>query len=252
MTIPVHVALVDDTHSLKASELQLAAGALSQQVAMDFAPVWHVAATVGAYEEAPANTWAIRIQAQLDEPGALGYHTDLHNQPVSYVMLTDDWTTTVSHELLEMLADPFGNRMHGARLPIVGGSKLTRLEDHYKDFGLHHASSHVQYLLEVCDPCEATSYEVGGVAVSDFLYPDWYRTNPPVHPHYSLRGLPAPRAVAPGGYVSFCNPLTGEWYQVFAGSGGAYQVSDLGKFDRAKHGSLREFTDEASRAYRAA
>src|SRR3954469_19617908 len=115
--LPVHVALVDETNSIAADELAHVAGALNEQVLRDFAPVWHVRASVGAYPQAPANTWAIRIRRSLDEPGALGYHTDDHNQPVSYVMLTQDWPVTCSHELLEMLADPWGSRMHGGRLP---------------------------------------------------------------------------------------------------------------------------------------
>jgi hypothetical protein len=247
--IPIHVALVDETESISQFDLQRAAGALSAQVAGDFGPVWHVHATVGAYVAAPANTWAILIRSQLDEPGALGYHTDEHNQPVSYVELTDDWSTTVSHELLEMLADPWGNRMHGARLPEGDGWKL---EDRFTEFGLHHPSSHVQYLLEVCDPCERTSYSIGPMAVSDFLYPDWYRTNPPVHQHYSFRGMPAPRYVAEGGYASFMNPITQEWYQVFV-EHGVPEVVALGKFDRARrteHRSLRAFTDSMARVWR--
>lgn len=245
MTIPVHVALVDQSGRYRQQELAKMAGALSEQVLHDFAPIWKVNASVGAYASAPADTWAVIIETTLDEPGALGYHTDDHNQPIAFVEYTGaDTSITVSHELLEMLADPFGNRFHGARLP-------EGLESRYTTFGLKHASSHVQYLLEVCDPCEATSYEVGGVEVSDFLYPDWYRTNPPVHPHYSLQGMPAPRTVAEGGYVSFMNPATREWYQVFA-RGGELEASAIGKFDKKAFGSVREFADHHSREQRGA
>jgi hypothetical protein len=242
--IPVHVALVDDTGDVDAAELAKCAGSLNEQVQSDFAPIWKVAATVGAYPEAPPSTWAVHIQKQLDQPGALGYHTDDQNQPVSYVMLTDTWTVTVSHETLEMLADPYGSRPHGARLP-------EGIEDQYAHFGLSTATSHVSYLLEVCDPCEATSYEVGGVQLSDFLLPGWYRTSPAKSVAYShAGGCTDPRQVADGGYVSFSNPSSHEWYQVF-NQGGKLQVSDLGKFDKSSYGSLREWTDYSAREYRA-
>jgi hypothetical protein len=242
--LPAHVALVDETSSIGADELAHVAGALNEQVLRDFAPVWKVRASVGAYPQAPANTWAIRIRRSLDEPGALGYHTDAANQPVSYVMLTSDWSVTCSHELLEMLADPFGNRMHGGRLPAG-------IEDRHADFGLKHPTSHVSYLLEVADPPEATAYEVGDVQVSDFLTPAWYHATPQSFAYYShAGGCRKPRQVAPGGYVSFVCP-DNHWRQVFADRNGALSVQDLGQFDKARFSSLREFTDFSARAHRA-
>lgn len=241
--LPVHVALVDETGRIDQTELAHVAGALNEQVLRDFAPVWHVRASVGAYPQPPANTWAIRIRASLDEPGALGYHTDDGNQPVSYVMHTDTWPQTCSHELLEMLADPWGNRMHGGRLPAG-------IEDRFADFGLKHPTSHVGYLLEACDPPEATSYDVGGVELSDFLLPPWYSATTRAHVTYSFAGgCKRPREVAPGGYVSFLCP-DGHWRQVFA-THGQLQVQDLGRFDRSRFSSLREFTDFSARAHRA-
>jgi hypothetical protein len=125
LTIPVHVALVDETGVFDQSELAEVAGALNEQVQADFRPIWGgPGATVGAYRKAPPNTWRIILQEKLDVQGALGYHTDENNVPVSYVdvigrngEIDPTWTVTASHELLEMLADPWGSRMHAARLP---------------------------------------------------------------------------------------------------------------------------------------
>lgn len=239
--IPVHVALVDDTGTIGATDLGAAAGALNEQVQADFAPVWHVRATVGVYDRAPDNTWAIHIQEKLDEPGALGYHTDRNHVPVSYVERTAEWQATASHELLEMLADPWGSRMHRARLP-------QGLEDSWRDLGLPHERSYVHYLLEVCDPPEATSYEVGGVKLSDFLLPGWYRSNPTLAPTYShAAGCTLPREVATGGYVSFC--VGNHWFQAFNWDGGKPELQDLGTFDRSAP-TLREWTDLKAREAR--
>jgi len=242
--IPVHVALIDETGQIAAADLQECAGALNEQVQADFAPVWKVAATVGVYSSKSGGTWQIQIQTQLDQPGALGYHTDSSNQPISYIEFTDSWRQTCSHELLEMLADPWGNRMHAARLPDA-------LASDYAQFGLPHQYTRVHYLLEVCDPCEDTSYEVGGLALSDFLLPAWYRTAPIASNAYThAGGCTSAREVADGGYVSFSN-ASGEWFQAFNQSG-SLQVQDLGQFNDDEHGSLREFADTKAREHRAA
>lgn len=240
--IPVHVAIVDDTHQVSQADLAQLAAALNEQIQADFAPVWKVAATVATYAKAPGGTWAVHIQKTLDQPGALGYHTDKNNQPIAYVELTDTVSVTVSHEVLEMLADPFGNRMHACQLP-------QGLAARFGEFGLSSPVERIHCLLEVCDPPEAVSYQVGGVAMSDFLLPPWYRSAPGPHVAYShAGGCTQPRQIADGGYVSFAN-AGGEWYQVFNQSG-QLQVSDIGHFDASSHGSLREWTDEKARDYR--
>jgi hypothetical protein len=241
--IPVHVALVDDTGEIDPTALATMAGAMSEQIQHDFAPAWQVKASVAAYPAAPAGTWAVHIQKQLDQPGALGYHTDNHLQPLAYVELTADWTVTVSHEVLEMLADPWGSRLHSAELP--GG-----VEGNYAQFGLASAQDRVSYLLEVCDPCEATNYAVGGQRLSDFLLPSWYRTRPsPALTYSQAGGCDKPRQVADGGYVSFSAP-TGEWFQAF-NQRGQLTTKSLGKFNKAQYGSLREWLDEKARESRA-
>jgi hypothetical protein len=254
MTIPVHVALVDETGRFTTAELAEVSGALNEQVQADFRPIWGgPPATVGVYKTAPPNTWRIVLQENLDVSGALGYHTDANNVPVSYVdvinrqgELDPKWTVTASHELLEMLADPWGNRMHTARLPagvLPDDVGLPRPKDK------RHANR-VAYLVEVADPPEAESYEVGGVKVSDFITPDWYRSFPKVAEAYSHQGACVqPREVADGGYVSFMLP-DGDWWQLFV-VGGKQRYAHLGKFARETYGSLRTFTDFHSREVRA-
>src|SRR3954470_1974795 len=117
--IPVHVALVADPSLVDPNHVNEVAGALNEQVQADFAPIWHVRATVAAYPAGGGfGTWNVQVLADINEPGALGYHSDANNVPYSVVQYDEDWPVTASHEVLEMLADPFGNRMHAARLPL--------------------------------------------------------------------------------------------------------------------------------------
>jgi hypothetical protein len=241
--IPVTILLCDPEGHVS-SDLAEVAGALNEQVHADFAPVWHGHATHATVmpwfrDEVPDGTWAVIVKKELDEPGALGYHADYNNQPYAYVDVDDgEWSVTASHEILEMLADPWGNRMHTARHP-------RGLDP--KDIGLRAAVRRVQYLVEVCDPPEATAYEVGGVKVSDFVTPDWYRTAEKAGTPYSaVGGCTLPRQVSPGGYVSF--HVGGNWWQLTNFS--RLRLHDLGRFDRTKFASLREFSDAHLREFR--
>jgi hypothetical protein len=232
--IPVHVALVDKTGTVSAGDLAEVAGALNEQVQADFAPVWRVSATVGAYPTAPPHTWRVELVDDTGEPGALGFHTDDHHQPYALVDVGGEWTVTASHELLEMLGDPWGNRLHtAATLPGWDGSPSTRL----------------RYLVELCDPCEAFSYPVGGVPVSDFLLPSFYRSSPNAVGGYSHLGrLTEPLEVADGGYISMIDPATGHLWQRFV-TGGDRRDVDRGVIDLGAK-MLRTRTDELAQEYR--
>lgn len=236
IAMPVHVALVDASGTVPAADLAEVAGALNEQVQADFAPVWHVAATVGAYPVAPAGTWKIELRKVLPGAGgALGFHSDSHNQPYSLVDVdAGEWTVTASHELLEMLGDPWGNRLHSA--------KALR--------GWQGASRRVRYLVELCDPCERFTYEVGGVPASDFLLPSFYRSSARGTNRYSFLGrLTYPLEVADGGYITFVDPADGHVWQRFVSDGNVedhdWGVQELGAE------MLRERADVLAARFRA-
>lgn len=198
--IPPLVAITTTlTHNeISPSELAHVAGALQKQVTRDVAPAWRLPATVVSQPDpskVPHGYWPITVMGDVKEPGALGYHSDVHNQPFSVVQYDRDWPITCSHELLEMLGDPFGSRM------IVGDSLVP-------------GQGRVQYLLELCDPCELFVYNVDGIRVSDFLLPAYH--NPFGRPQtpYSFTGrIRKPREVPRGGYLSWYVPKTREWWQ---------------------------------------
>lgn len=238
MTVhPAHVALIDTTGQIPVGELAQYAAALNEQVMADFGPVWGAHAIVSVASEKPAHSWALKIQTSLNQPGALGYHTDALNQPEALVELTSDVSVTLSHELMEMLADPWGNRMRSAPLPHGLDPSQVGLQ----------AGAWVSYLLEVADPPEAISYPVLKVPVSDFILPPWYRTG--VGPYSHAGGCTAAQQVADGGYCSFAR-TDGEWFQVF-NEGGTLTVSNLGKFNAGESRSIREWADQHAREHRA-
>src|SRR5580693_6091267 len=126
----IQVGLADKTGKISSALMQAAAEALNIQANRDLTQFWTVQATVRYLPDAghiPAGTWPIFLVAKLP-PGEGGFHMDQHNQPYSKVIASpksDEWTMDASHELLEMLVDPYGNRMQNSTsIQIVDGKIL--------------------------------------------------------------------------------------------------------------------------------
>lgn len=240
--LPHQVALVSETSTVTFADVSAVAAALQKQATRDFAPVWQVSATVSAFdalETVPVDYWPVIIRDDINQPGAAGYHTDDNGQPFALVQADDQWQLTASHETLEMLVDPFGNRTIAGAPPPQAPHSVAQWK-------------RVTYLVEVCDPCEDTqfAYGVNGQQLSDFITPHYYDPNGAASGTlYSFRGnVRAPHTVLDNGYVSFGNPTSNEWYQIVV-TGGQAQVRDLGKLNRNGR-SLRETVDAAVRDIR--
>ena len=224
-----HIALVSKTNKIKSSELQQAAAALQKQATRDLGPIWGIEATVNAFtklKDVPGGYWPIIIKEKIDDPSAAGYHSDKYRQPFALVKFEDGWPLTCSHEMCEMLVDPFGNRM------VTSGS-------------IKEGQGRVNYLVEVCDPSEddGFSYSVNGIMLSDFYTPHYFDpvTSPSIR--YSFTGaITKPKQVLKGGYLSWLDPATGKWWQAtFFGT--HLRVDDIsGKMDMLE-GSLRSRID---------
>ena len=106
------VALTDQSQAgVPATTLQQIATALQQQVDNDFGPVWGVRADISALATGaliPPDTWPIKIVDDIG--GAGGVHLDENGQPYAEAVTGPQLSIAISHELLEMLADPWGNR----------------------------------------------------------------------------------------------------------------------------------------------
>jgi len=204
------VVLVDLTHSIDPSFLSAAASALDQQVRQDLSRLWGgIHARVSAAPSLSAlrtGDWPVYIVAQLP-PGEGGFHLDKRHQPYAKVIgsATDpSWTVDASHEICEMLVDPFGSRMHASVAIAIQGGQVVD------------APGTFNYLVEACDPCEANNfaYDIQGIAVSDFITPNYYDSQATPNTLYSCRGnVTRPRQMLEGGYISFIN-ASGTWQQI--------------------------------------
>jgi len=218
------------------SELSAVAAALQKQASRDFGPLWKIESTVTAFqtlEQLPLDYWPVIIKDNIGDPDAAGYHDDEHGQPFSLVQYSQGWTLTASHEVLEMLGDPFGRRFVAGQSPMPGQGR-------------------VRFLVEVCDPSEAAefSYTVNGIQVSDFYTPHYFDpvTSPSVR--YSYTGaITAPRTVLKGGYLSWHDTATNSWWQ--RTWFGATAVDRELKNMKVKNGNLRQAIDRLTAIERA-
>jgi hypothetical protein len=219
------LALVSDTQNVSFSAVSRVGAALQKQATRDLAPIWQIKATVDSFaklEEVPVGYWPIIITEE-DLGDAAGIHEDKQGQPFALVKFDKGWSLTASHECLEMLVDPFGNRLIAGQSPMKNQGR-------------------VEFLVEVCDPSEDTpfAYRVNGIVLSDFYTPNYFDPTVATGVRYSFTGaLQAPREVLRGGYLSWHDPVSDHWFQEIFFSGSKPAFRDLGQLTAQSNENLR-------------
>ena len=236
-TIIQQLALVSESKLVGLGDVMRVAAALQKQASRDLAPIWNISATVDAFEkleDVPIGYWPMIVKDNIGFSGAAGIHLDKDRQPFALITSASDldsWSLTASHESLEMLVDPFGDRLIAGDSPKDGQGR-------------------VSFLVEVSDPSEAAefAYTCNGILVSDFYTPRFF--DPIVSPgvRYSFTGaITEPRQVLSGGYLSWVDSTTGHWWQEIWFGGAESQFRDIGPLD-ATAGSLRSQIDRITMA----
>jgi hypothetical protein len=190
----IKVAVINQSTAVTDAAVAALVPALQKQVNSDFAPAWGVPADLRFVPHGGKpnpGEWWLAILDDSDQAQALGYH-DLTNEGLpmgkafagSDLKLGVSWTATVSHELLEMLADPNINLTVFDQTPY-GCARL--------------------YAYEVCDACEDDQfgYNIDGLLVSDFVLPSWFESfRASGSTKFDFRGhIDAPFKLLTGGYI---------------------------------------------------
>ena len=192
-------------------EVQCAIRAINRQVEEDFKPYWSFGARLrleGRSGKKPSteNLSDMRGDAvlylwnQVNVEEALGYHeANFAGIPYGFVFthlakdLDENWTTTLSHEALELIGDPEGNLLVKGPHP-------------------HDRRVHVFHWFEMCDAVQSESYEIDGVSVSNFVLPLYFTASDETGGRNDFLGRMYEGetlksfSVNPGGYVGFFNP----------------------------------------------
>ena len=188
------LAIANRSQRVTDGDLKSIVNALALQLQRDVAPLLRVLVPsldfVGS-GAIPAGTPSLVVFDTADQADALGYH-DVGPDGLPYGKAfagpvldnggtvksgADSVSVTLSHELLEMLADPSANL--------------------WADAGDGSA-----YAYELCDPVEGDAYAVRGVSVSSFVLGAWFDPQAPRTAKFDfLDKLPGPFTMTPGGYV---------------------------------------------------
>jgi len=192
------------------------------------APVWGTPAKLIKTTGFQKGAWAMVFLDDADQPDALAYH-DLtpDGLPEAKVFvkttLADHELVSVSasHELVEMLVDPAINLMTTGPDPKV------------------------IYAYESADPVEALSFEVDGIAMSDFVYPayfeDFHKPGSVKFDHQDKVNKPF-EILSDGYQIIFKN---GKWSQVF---GSEAKKRSFAREDRRGHRSEQRAAKKLLRA----
>jgi hypothetical protein len=213
--------------------------ALQAQVTHDFAPIWGIEATIGFTPkgvEPEAGSWELAILDHTDIEDAGGYHVDQNGRVsgkafwLDAIEANEAPSVDVSHELLEMLADP------------SAGTDPTK----FVSLGNYRGGGY-ECLREVCDAVEsdALGYTHPGadgkpVPLSDFVLPEYFGG----HSTARVPGLPAESmdfmghltaaapALLPDGYLGLREP-DGTWTMV-----SDFAMRPTGRHQRSKRRML--------------
>lgn len=203
------------------------ANALVKQ-SIEFAQWWETApATIDvvAKGSSPPNGDAImHIKDRIPEaPDALAYHTtDSRGRPVlvlGWLTILESGGTiatgpnsvacAMSHEVLECEMNPYVNCWYDC------------------PDGVREQSG------EVCDPVQGGSYEIDGIAVSDFVGPRYFDSSPNAPGPYSRLGTVKPFEVARDGYAVYRKGgPTGKETQVFGDLVSDHKKDQVTRFGR--------------------
>src|SRR5688500_1835848 len=135
-------ALLSESTKVTFEQLAPVAGAVMRQINDHFAPLWGHHATVTPYAshaDVPLGYWRVTIVPGRPD-GLFGVHRTQEGQPYAEISDEGPWTVSVSHEILEMIVDP-----------TLSNFRAGTLAD---------PPRRVNFLVEVCDPCQAHAYAV--------------------------------------------------------------------------------------------
>jgi len=158
------IAVINESERVNDRELARVVRALQRQVDRDFFPLWGWRAEL-SLGKPRGRTRAMKIHLRdvPDLKDAEGYHF-IDGLPITYVFTENsagrpvEFHSVLSHEVLEMIADP------GANLYAWG---------YYIKSGRHY-KAWIPY--EVCDPVQDRCYRIDGIEMSDFVVPEWFES----------------------------------------------------------------------------
>jgi hypothetical protein len=214
----MRISIANISESISESDFKTAVHAVERQVKEDFASLWGMDASIRMVDvdrgtkpnpELLLSDAILYVGETNDDSqavdDAVGYHaSNMKGIPYGFVFadvakqIGESWSTTLSHEVLELIADPEVNLLVLAPHPKLAKQVVLRP-------------------YEVCDPVQGDMYIIDGVKVSNFVTPLYFADLPhPTNTQTNHMKLPLQRfGVRPNGYYSYLDISTGQYQNVF-------------------------------------
>jgi hypothetical protein len=194
-------------------KVQIAIRAINRQIKEDFEPYWSLGATLrleGRSGKQPDQQKPVDMRgdaiiylwSESDVPNALGYHDrNFSGIPFGFVFtelsasIGESWSVTLSHEALELIADPEVNLLVMGPHPNPAENGRT-----------------VFHWYEMCDAVQAETYQIDEIEVSNFVLPLYFTAGDEFEGRNDFLGTIKDGktlksfGINPGGYVGFYDP----------------------------------------------
>lgn len=198
----LNIGIVDLSGGKAPCNLDDLTAALQTQADRDFTPDWGTKINLFRVDDETDTYHRIRVVNRLEVKGAAGYHEiSPAGHAIGYVGLDvnrtkDQFTECMSHEALEMYANPFVD-------VVVRNPKNGWL-----------------YAGEMCDMGQAETYRVDGFALGNFTLRAWWDVNSPAGAKLDFLGKrKKPFEIGPQGYMPVDKQDGKGWTQIFPDRG---------------------------------
>lgn len=201
------ISIINKSSKVTNAQASLMASVCNKQIRRHVAPAWgRKRADVVFVDDESTLSADKEVIYIMDEPnieGAFGYHDETsEGKYIGYVfvdvILANDGkileghnsvSATLSHEVLEQ---------------FINGDINKWAEDGEGNM----------FWMEICDAVQSDSYNIKGVAVSNFVYPEWFDLeNPPETVYDHMKLCTAPFEVREGGWIVF-QDSNSDWWQI--------------------------------------
>lgn len=188
-----NISIQNHSQMVTPAQLQLTVQAVQKQLDEHWQPVWHTHAQLHVWDKdqpVPADYWQVHVWDTSDMAQALGYHGETAlSVPYGKVFVQDAqdsgmaWSITLSHEILEIMSNPWVNLSVLHDSPELGP---------------------LLYAYESCDAVQSDThaYEIDQIKVSNFVYPAWFDSSYVPGTKFDHRSLcTRPFQILMGGYM---------------------------------------------------
>ncbi|HXX96588.1 MAG TPA: hypothetical protein VEL11_05670 [Candidatus Bathyarchaeia archaeon] len=190
-TVPLlgTIAVVNLSHSVDTQTLTTWMQGVKQQADTDFVKVWGYSinyVVVDKNTTPPLADWYMTVADTIDAPNAAGYHdVDKNGRPIIKIDAKDQpVSVTISHEVVETISDENANTIVANCLDTINNKPCWMYQ-------------------EAADAVEEDTYQVNGVAVSNFVTNNWFNQNAS-GPYDFLKLCTMPFEIRKGGYMGVC------------------------------------------------